>query len=108
MAVSVFSLAAYLAYNSTYYSSHWLQNLLARSTNTAQDALIFGLMKGERTMVETLIRVHRPWMLVLAQRILSDGHLAEDCVQESLISIMHGIESFEGRSSFKALSLIHI
>jgi len=41
-------------------------------------------------------------MQALAKRILNDDPLAEDCVQESFISVMQKIASFQGRSSFKA------
>ena len=41
-------------------------------------------------------------MQALAKRILNGDTLAEDCVQESFISVMQKVTSFEGRSSFKA------
>lgn len=63
--------------------------------------MISGLLKGEAGAVEQLIRVYRNWMQVLAKRMLNDDALAEDCVQESFISVMQKINTFEGRASFK-------
>ena len=48
-----------------------------------------------------LVRTHQSWMQALAKRILNGDTLAEDCVQESFISAMQKIASFQGRSSFK-------
>ncbi len=40
-------------------------------------------------------------MLVLAKRLMNDAALAEDVVQESLISAVKGLQAFEDRSSLK-------
>lgn len=70
--------------------------------DTGQDSLISGLLAEERESIELLIRLHQPWMLALARRILNDEHLAEDCVQESLITTMREIGSLQEQATFKA------
>ena len=67
-----------------------------------ESKLVPGLIEGERAATEQLIRIHQNWMQALATRILNDDALAEDCVQESFISVIQKISSFQGRSSFKA------
>ena len=46
-----------------------------------------------------IIMKHQRWMLGLAKRMLNDDHLAEDCVQETFITVTQKFGSFEGRSS---------
>ena len=50
---------------------------------------------------ETLVRENIGWMLSLAERLLRDPSLAEDAVQESLISALRGLGKFRGESSLK-------
>lgn len=50
---------------------------------------------------ETLVRENIGWMLSLAERLLQDRALAEDVVQESLISAVRGLGNFRGESSLK-------
>ena len=50
---------------------------------------------------ETLVRENIGWMLSLAERLLQDRGLAEDAVQDSLISALRGLSQFRGDSSLK-------
>jgi RNA polymerase sigma-70 factor (ECF subfamily) len=50
---------------------------------------------------ELLVRENIGWMLALAERLLRDRSLAEDAVQDSLISALRGLENFRGESSLK-------
>ena len=47
------------------------------------------------------MRDNAGWMLVLAERMLNDAAMAEDVVQEALISAINGLDRFEERSSLK-------
>ncbi len=47
------------------------------------------------------MRDNAGWMLVLAERMLNDAALAEDVVQEALISAINGLDRFEEKSSLK-------
>lgn len=50
---------------------------------------------------EALVRENIGWMLALAERLLRDRNLAEDCVQEAFLSAFRALPGFEGRSSLK-------
>ncbi|MCH9693564.1 MAG: RNA polymerase sigma factor [Gammaproteobacteria bacterium] len=50
---------------------------------------------------ELLVRENIAWMLDLAERLLRDRGLAEDVVQESLISALRGLGDFKGESALK-------
>ena len=50
---------------------------------------------------EQLVRENISWMLSLAERLLDDRSLAEDVVQDALISALRGLEKFRGDSSLK-------
>jgi RNA polymerase sigma-70 factor (ECF subfamily) len=50
---------------------------------------------------EHLVRENIGWMLALAERLLRDRGLAEDAVQDSLISALRGLDKFRGESSLK-------
>lgn len=69
-------------------------------TQHQDEVLVQGLIGKDRNAIEQLIKHHRGWMLTLAKRMLNDAALAEDCVQESLISAINKINSYEGRSAF--------
>lgn len=47
------------------------------------------------------MRENYDWMLRLSERILRHKSLAEDAVQDALISATKDMERFEGRSSLK-------
>ena len=50
---------------------------------------------------ETLVRENIGWMLALSERLVGDRGLAEDVVQESLISALRGLDKFKGDSTLK-------
>lgn len=69
---------------------------------TDDDALLPALRAGDAEAAEILVRTHAPWMLSVARRILRDGGLAEDSVQEAFIQAFRGLAGFEGRSSLRS------
>ena len=60
------------------------------------------LKAGDKAASERLVRMHAAWMLAVARRIVGDGALAEDCVQEAFINAFRKIGNFEERSSLKS------
>ena len=56
-----------------------------------------GRLEVDRRFVEE----HTPWMFSLAQKILGDPGLAEDAVQEALLTAHDKGDSFEGRASIR-------
>jgi len=50
---------------------------------------------------ETLVRDNIGWMMVVAQRLLIDRSLAEDAVQDALISALKHLDDFEERAKLK-------
>jgi RNA polymerase sigma-70 factor, ECF subfamily len=59
------------------------------------------LQQDHHAMVAALVIEHRPAMLRLAGRYVTDQAIAEDVVQETWIAVLRGIERFDGRSSLK-------
>ena len=73
-----------------------------KTENVHERQLIEGVRAGENIAVSELVNLHGGWMLAVAQRLLRDRALAEDCVQESFIRATQNIDSFEGRSTLKS------
>lgn len=71
-------------------------------TRYQNEALVQGLIERDCQAIEQLMKHHQGWMQALAKRMLSDEALAEDCVQESLISAINKIQSYEGPSTFNS------
>lgn len=68
----------------------------------AKPGELLGLVRaGDRLATERFIRGNAPWMLAVARRYLKDEGLAEDCVQESLLSALRGLDRFEERCEIK-------
>ncbi|MCP4379931.1 MAG: sigma-70 family RNA polymerase sigma factor, partial [Hyphomicrobiales bacterium] len=68
--------------------------------DTAADAdLVKGLVAGDRKTFETVFRRHNASMIRVASAILRNHASAEEIVQESWVSVLGNIGSFEGRSS---------
>jgi len=65
-------------------------------------AMLAALRAGDRSATQDLVRAHGPRLLVVANRLLRDRHLAEDCVQEAFISALAKLDQFAGRASFAA------
>lgn len=55
----------------------------------------------DEAIAEEMVRDNIGWMIVVAQRQLTDRALAEDAVQDAFISAFHSYHSFENRSSLK-------
>ena len=68
---------------------------------TTEVSLVTALKAGDNAAAEKLVRIHAPWMLVIARRLVGDSELAEDCVQEAFINVFRKIGDFEERSSLK-------
>lgn len=67
----------------------------------SDDQALAGLKSGNPADTERFVRAHIGWMRSLAQRIVGDAGLADDCVQEAFIKAFRAIKDFEGRSSLK-------
>ena len=74
---------------------------MPRKAKTNHDDLLGLVRAGDKLAVERFIRLHAPWMLAVARRLLKDEGLAEDCVQESLLSALRSLDRFEQRSEVK-------
>jgi RNA polymerase sigma-70 factor (ECF subfamily) len=55
---------------------------------------------GDRGALETLLRRHHPRMHAACRRLLGNDSDADDAAQEALLSIVRGIDRFDGRSRF--------
>ena len=76
---------------------------IGRSTIDLVDdaALLEQLQSGDATAFETLVRRYQASMTQVARYYVGSTSSAEDVVQETWIAVLKGLESFEGRSSFK-------
>ena len=63
--------------------------------------LVAGIAAGDERAITQLVRENSGWMRVVAERLLRDPVLAEDCVQEALINAIQKIETFAGRASLR-------
>ena len=59
------------------------------------------IIDGDPAATHHFVRMHMPWMLVVARRILNEANLAEDAVQTAFAKIFQALSKFEGRSSIK-------
>jgi len=71
------------------------------SNVTAESTLVANIIAGDVKSIETLVSQYRGMLIAAAKRILIDPSLADDCVQETFISVMEHMDSFQGRSSLK-------
>jgi len=80
--------------------AEWLRKAKFRNVTLQFDPL---LMSTSAANIDPnqLIHDNYHWMLKLAESIIGDASLAEDVVQEALISALKGIREFENRSSLK-------
>lgn len=75
---------------------------LRRSTAGGDDVeLLERLRAGEEEAFLMLVARHQTSMLRLARSFVSSSAVAEEVVQDTWLGVVRGIESFEGRSSFK-------
>lgn len=55
----------------------------------------------DSAQAEEMVRNNIKWMIVVAQRLLTDRALAEDAVQEAFVAAFRSFHKFENRSSLK-------
>lgn len=67
---------------------------------TDDDALVAAAKAGDRGAVERLLRAHYDRVHAVCRRITGNDADADDAAQEALLSIVRGLERFDGRSSF--------
>jgi RNA polymerase sigma-70 factor (ECF subfamily) len=75
-----------------------------RSSNrpaAADDELVRRLRAGEEDAFVPLARRHQATMLRLARSFVASTAVAEEVVQDTWLAVLRGLDSFEGRSSFK-------
>ena len=63
-----------------------------------EEDLVAGLRAGSEEHANRFVRANAGWMRAVAQRLVKDEGLADDCVQEALIKALNSIDRFEGRS----------
>ena len=78
-----------------------LETTLSRKADAKRDELLGLVRVGNKVATERFIRLNAPWMLAVARRYLKDEGLAEDCVQESLLSALRNLDKFEQRCEVK-------
>jgi RNA polymerase sigma-70 factor (ECF subfamily) len=64
------------------------------SVETAEDALLAALRRGDAGAYETLVRTAAPQLLAVARRILRDEEDARDAVQEAFVNAWKGLPRF--------------
>jgi RNA polymerase sigma-70 factor, ECF subfamily len=74
---------------------------LSRKADAKLDELLGLVRAGNKFATERFIRLNAAWMLAVARRYLKDEGLAEDCVQESLLSALRNLDKFEQRCEVK-------
>jgi RNA polymerase sigma-70 factor (ECF subfamily) len=73
------------------------------STRLPDDAaLVRALRSGDEGSFAAAVDTYSPALLRLAMTFVRTRDLAEEAVQETWLSVMRGIDRFEGRSSFKS------
>jgi RNA polymerase sigma-70 factor (ECF subfamily) len=77
-------------------------NSMVTSLNSAvtDTELLSGLIAGEKTAFELLVRHYHQPMKQVAQAIIGEAQ-AEEAVQEAWISVIGNLREFQGRSSLK-------
>jgi RNA polymerase sigma-70 factor (ECF subfamily) len=74
----------------------------ATALASPQDAgLVRALRAGDEAAFASVVREHGPSMLRVALLFVSSRAVAEEVVQETWMSVVKGLDHFEGRSSFK-------
>ena len=64
-------------------------------------ALVSALRRGDELAFAALVDAYSPMLLRVAQTHVPSRAVAEEVVQETWISVLRGIDRFEGRSSLK-------
>lgn len=63
--------------------------------------LVDRLRAGDEEAFTALVRMYQTRLLRLAESIVNSRAVAEEVVQDTWIAVIHGVDRFEGRSSFK-------
>ncbi len=64
--------------------------------------LLQGLRKGDQASYKKLVETYWNELHFLANRLVTDDSVANDCVQETFIKAITKIDGFEGRGSLRA------
>jgi RNA polymerase sigma factor (sigma-70 family) len=64
-------------------------------------ALVLGAQSGEAGALESLIRLHQPWIFNIVLRMVPDYHEAEDLCQDIILKCFVNLGSFRGDSRFR-------
>jgi RNA polymerase sigma-70 factor, ECF subfamily len=71
-------------------------------TAPAKDADVLARLRvGDGSAFESLVETHHAAMLAVARTYVKTHELAEEVVQETWLSVLNGLDRFEGRSSLK-------
>ncbi|HET9667423.1 MAG TPA: sigma-70 family RNA polymerase sigma factor, partial [Desertimonas sp.] len=72
-----------------------------RTTDSADDrTLVAAAQAGDRDALDTLLRRHYDRVHAICRRIAGSSRDADDAAQEAMISIVRGLDRFDGRSAF--------
>jgi RNA polymerase sigma-70 factor (ECF subfamily) len=72
-----------------------------RTTEAADDrALVTAAQGGDRQALDVLLRRHYDRVHAICRRIAGANRDADDAAQEAMISIVRGLDRFDGRSAF--------
>lgn len=72
----------------------------SRGTPADDSALVSAARAGDRQALDLLLRRHYDRVYAVCRRIAGATRDADDAAQESMIRIVRGLASFDGRSSF--------
>lgn len=70
-------------------------------TKTDEESLILRLRAGDESAFTQLVDDFHAKLVRFARGFVHDEAAAEDVVQESWLSVLHGLSSFEGRSTLR-------
>lgn len=65
------------------------------------DVLVHALKAGDESAFTALVERHQRSLLRVARLYLTDGHAAEEVVQDTWLAVLTGIDRFESRAAFK-------
>jgi|TARA_R110000737_G_scaffold318658_1_gene329600 RNA polymerase sigma factor (sigma-70 family) len=64
--------------------------------------IIQGCKKNDRKCQKAFVDTYSSYLFGVCRRYVSDHDLAKDCLQESLVHILHNINKYEATGSFKS------
>lgn len=68
------------------------------TTSDAEDALVSSARSGDQEAFDQIVHLHTPRVYRLAYRMLGSAGDAEDCVQETWLSVWRHLHSFRGEA----------